>query len=109
MESDGSKVPGPVWGNTTFYLIAGKGLDSKESIIRISYRREHFKAVLTCVRDIVSTVRSDVDFLSDDISRLESLTLVLQVQPKPVRNLTFELFFVNRIFLFCVIYIYNYY
>jgi glucose-6-phosphate 1-dehydrogenase len=94
MEFDGSKVPGPVWGDTTFYLTAGKGLDKKESIIKISYRKEHFKAVLTCVRDIVSTVRSDVDFLNGDISCLESLALVLQIQPKPVRNLFSNLFFI---------------
>jgi glucose-6-phosphate 1-dehydrogenase len=94
MEFNGSKVRGEVWEGTTVYLTAGKGLDRKESIIKISYRKEYFKTILECVRDIVSTVRSDVDFLNEDISRLESLTLVLQIQPNPVSNVLFNLLLV---------------
>ena len=46
------KIPGSTWENTEFFLIAGKGLDKKESVIRIKYRKEFFQEVLTTVRAI---------------------------------------------------------
>ena len=46
------KIPGSIWENTEFFLIAGKGLDKKESVIRIKYRKEFFQEVLTTVRAI---------------------------------------------------------
>ena len=83
------QVPGPVWESTVFRLTAGKGLDGKESVIRMRYRKECHQEVLTAVRaiqqeypkNIPKNVRENVP----DDSSLESLSLIFQIQPNPVR------------------------
>ena len=85
--------------------MAGKGLDKKESVIKISYRKKYFAAVRTAVRAI------EIEFSRENVSKiedkdLESLTLVLQIQPSPVSIFYLFLFFFFFSFSFIFIFIF---